>query len=164
MKPITSRTSRGGRGRGAVAAVLAALLLVAGCSGAERSAEGSAGLSGDLPDTFPQDFPLPPGAVVAGTGDALTLHVDATAEDVGAFYDDELPASGWTVVSDWSGVDPAGNPASGYTVERGEEVGVLSISDSEDSSVLRINFSQPRNDPNRGMNAPGPRTPPEDEG
>jgi hypothetical protein len=139
---------------------LMAVLLLAGCTGDGEPAEVSAAV-GALPDSFPDDFPLPPDSTLTSTGDAPTLHVDASVEDVQAFYADALPEAGWVIVSDWDGVDISGDPTIGFTFERGEELGVLSISDGEDQAVLRINLQQPFNDPNRGMGAPGPRTPPE---
>jgi hypothetical protein len=60
---------------------------------------------GELPDSFP-DLPLPDDAeilgVVTGDGDDGTMHsvtaaVPQGADDVGAFYDRELEARGWTV-------------------------------------------------------------------
>jgi hypothetical protein len=155
------RPARPGRGlsrKGLAAATLTVVLLLAGCGGSDSPSD----LVGELPAGFPEDFPLPTGANVASTGDALTLHVDATAEDVTAFYADALPESGWEIVQDWDGVDANGEPAVGYAFERGDELGVLSISDSDDVAILRVNLQQPRNDPSRGMNAPGPRTPPDD--
>jgi hypothetical protein len=143
------------------ACVMTLTLLLAGCSGDGESAEASTGLAGALPESFPADFPLPPDATVASTGDALTLHVDDSVDDVNAFYADELPAAGWTITQSWDGVDAVGAPAIGFTFEREEEVGVLSISEVDDLTTLRINLHHPLNDPNRGMNVPGPRTPPE---
>jgi hypothetical protein len=136
--------------------VLAACLLagsLTACSAAAQDAPATS--SGVLPDSFPADFPLPPEASVTSSGDSVTMTTTATADAVHAFYDEFLRTSDWTVVQDWDGVDPAGAATQGWVIERAEEEGVVAITETEEGgAVVRVNFNQPANDPNRGMNAP----------
>ncbi|HEY1391313.1 MAG TPA: hypothetical protein VGF38_22435 [Ktedonobacterales bacterium] len=65
----------------------------------ETSGEGPQLLPGQLPPSFPADFPLPPGARVVGSLVAarptITLDTDQSGEDVIAFYTEQLTAAGW---------------------------------------------------------------------
>lgn len=56
-------------------------------------------LPGQLPPSFPSDFPLPPGARIVGSLVAarptIALDIDQSAEEVIAFYTERLTAAGW---------------------------------------------------------------------
>ena len=56
-------------------------------------------LPGQLPPSFPADFPLPPGARVVGSLVAarptIALDTDQSAEEVIAYYTEQLTAAGW---------------------------------------------------------------------
>lgn len=60
----------------------------------------------DLPDNFPEDFPIYEGARATGSfstsqneGEGLTVTfvVDAGFDDVSSFYKEELPAAGYNI-------------------------------------------------------------------
>ncbi len=65
----------------------------------ETSDEGLQLLPGQLPPSFPADFPLPPGSRVVGSLVAarptVALDTDQSAEEVIAFYTERLTAAGW---------------------------------------------------------------------
>lgn len=65
----------------------------------EAGGEGPQLLPGQLPPSFPADFPLPPGARVVGSLVAarptIALDTDQSAEEVIAFYTEQLTAAGW---------------------------------------------------------------------
>ncbi|HEY7341763.1 MAG TPA: hypothetical protein VH591_12840 [Ktedonobacterales bacterium] len=56
-------------------------------------------LPGQLPPSFPGDFPLPPGARVVGSlvaaRSTIALDADQSGEEVIAFYTERLTAAGW---------------------------------------------------------------------
>ena len=61
-------------------------------------------LPGQLPPTFPGDFPLPPGSRVVGSlvgaRSAVVLDTDQSGEAVIAFYAERLTAAGWSAPED----------------------------------------------------------------
>jgi hypothetical protein len=65
----------------------------------ETGGEGPQLLPGQLPPSFPADFPLPPGARVVGSLVAarptIALDTDQSGEEVIAFYIERLTAAGW---------------------------------------------------------------------
>ena len=65
----------------------------------ETGGEGPQLLPGQLPPSFPADFPLPPGARVVGSLVAarptIALDTGQSAEEVIAFYTEQLTAAGW---------------------------------------------------------------------
>jgi hypothetical protein len=65
----------------------------------EASGEGPQLLPGQLPPSFPADFPLPPGGRVVGSlvaaRPAIVLDTDLSPEEVIAFYTERLTAAGW---------------------------------------------------------------------
>lgn len=73
-------------------------------AGSPDDSEHATGGAGQLPDTFPETFPLPDWAVIRnsyGVGSAAIVHLafeDRSLEDVVAFFDEELPAAGWEIV------------------------------------------------------------------
>ena len=63
---------------------------------------GSDGKGVALPDKFPSDIPVMPGAIVKvaiSTGDALSVHfsVKASQEAAAKFYEENLKAKGWEI-------------------------------------------------------------------
>ena len=78
-----------------------AAVLISGCGGgndepaAERYGDGDAAVQvgGDTPDDFPDNIPLPEGAefISGGVDAGFSFHVDATSEDLVAFYEGKLP-------------------------------------------------------------------------
>lgn len=139
----------------ALALITSLLVLAAGCGGPPQAgteqALAEATAAGTLPADFPADFPLPAGADVTSRGDSVTLTVSSSPEEVTAQLKRELEATGWTTLDDWEGVDPDGAATTGWTVERGEEMGVVAVSQAEDGAIVRVNLSQPFHDPQRGM-------------
>ena len=65
----------------------------------ETGSEGPQLLPGQLPPSFPTDFPLPPGVRVVGSLVAarptIALETDQSAEEVIVFYTERLTAAGW---------------------------------------------------------------------
>ena len=94
--------------------------------------------SGKVPDTFPKDFPLYPGAKVASAmsgnesgsnnGFWLTMTTTDSLDKVEAFYKTQFATGGWTVSSTFT----TGGTTS-ETVEKGQWSGSLAV--SEDSST-----------------------------
>lgn len=70
---------------------------------------------GELPEGWPDTFPLPEGAELAGSASSPGNYVvwfssgGSTLEDLKAFFDDELPANGWTIESELDFGDDAGS-------------------------------------------------------
>ena len=121
-----------------IAVVLA--LALAGCS----SDEVEASLSGQLPESFPEEFPLPPGAVPIGASDVATLEVsEASPDELVAFFETNLPPTGWEVLEDWDGVDVGGAATSGLILQKGEETGAIALTETERGVLVRVNLRQP---------------------
>ncbi len=61
-------------------------------------------LPGQLPPSFSDDFPLPPGARIVGSlvtaRPTIALATDQSGEEVIAFYTEQLTAAGWTAPED----------------------------------------------------------------
>ena len=70
----------------------------------ETSGEGPQLLPGQLPPSFPGDFPLPPGSRVVGSLVAarptIALDTEQPTEEVIAFYTEQLTAAGWNAPED----------------------------------------------------------------
>ena len=70
---------------------------------------------GELPEGWPDTFPLPEGAELAGSASSPGNYVvwfssgGSTQEDLKVFFDDELPANGWTIESELDFGDDAGS-------------------------------------------------------
>lgn len=70
---------------------------------------------GELPEGWPDSFPLPEGAELAGSASSPGNYVvwfsseGSALEDLKAFFDDELPANGWTIESELDFGDDAGS-------------------------------------------------------
>ncbi len=94
--------------------------------------------SGKVPDTFPKDFPLYPGAKVvsamsgnesgSNSGFWLTMTTTDSLDKVEAFYKTQFATGGWTVSSTFTT-----EGTTSETVEKGQWSGSLAI--SEDSST-----------------------------
>lgn len=75
----------------------------------------SASSDGDLPEDFPDDFPMPDGAKVQfsgsggsaeGSGMVVSFVVDDSVDDVFEFFLEELPKAGYTVTQKMESEDP----------------------------------------------------------
>ncbi|HEY7477139.1 MAG TPA: hypothetical protein VIB62_02785 [Actinomycetota bacterium] len=61
---------------------------------------------GELPDGFPTSFPLPEGSEPSGSASIGAGYVvwfssqDVPIDDLPSFFNEELPAEGWTIVSE----------------------------------------------------------------
>ncbi|MBI5019213.1 hypothetical protein HZB58_02995 [Candidatus Gottesmanbacteria bacterium] len=99
--------------------------------------------SGEVPDTFPKDFPLYPGAKVTsslsgaesgeGSGFWLTLATPDALDKVTAYYKKELAASGWNTESTFSA-----NDTTTQGIKKGDWQGSLSIGKSDDETQIVI--------------------------
>lgn len=127
--------------------IVAILLAVVACT---QMAQGTDAASGRSPaDVLPAAFPVPDGAQVVDQGirepgaGVVTLSVSGTAEDVVAFYDEQLPAAGWTT-EPWEGTNPYGEATRGLILRKDGEEGALSATDGEDGrTTVQINLNQP---------------------
>ena len=106
----------------------------AGSAAAEGGSEGGEATY-PLPDDFPLDsFPVPPGA---GTGDAGStsddsvsiLLTDITSDDVFAFYQEELAASGYELLPDLEdgALSFSGNGVEGAVIGPGGDGAIVSV-------------------------------------
>lgn len=99
--------------------------------------------SGKVPDTFPKDFPLYPGAKVSSAmsgnesgksnGFWLTMTTGDSLSKVEAYYKTQFASGGWTVSSTYT----AGGTTS-ETVEKGQWSGSLSISEDSGTKETQI--------------------------
>lgn len=70
---------------------------------------------GELPEGWPDSFPLPDGAELAGSASSPGNYVvwfssgGAELDDLKSFFDEELPANGWTIDSELDFGDDAGS-------------------------------------------------------
>jgi hypothetical protein len=74
---------------------------------------------GDLPEGWPEEFPLPDGAEVAGSASQPDNYVvwfsggGASMDDLRSFFEEELPANGWNIEST---MDLGGDGFAVYTI------------------------------------------------
>ena len=104
----------------------------------------SASSDGDLPDEFPEDFPMPDGAKVqfSGSGDSgggdggvvVAFTVDDSVGDVFDFFIDELPKAGYRVVQKTTSEDPA----SGSIVFEGEHNGLIFLGEESGATTVTV--------------------------
>ncbi len=88
-------------------------------------------IGGDkLPDTFPKDFPIYPGAKIVSSVSGNGLLVTFTASDglnkVVPFYKNGLDASGWTITSSFDS-----DTLQTWAIAKGTTEGSVSITTSE---------------------------------
>jgi hypothetical protein len=98
--------------------------------------------SGKVPDTFPKDFPVYPGAMVTsslsggkpgeGSGFWLTLTTGDAAQKVADFYTKGFASGGWTIEATYTA-----NDTTTQTVKKGSMSGNVSIS-REDEGTTQI--------------------------
>lgn len=97
----------------------------------------------EVPDTFPKDFPLYPGAKVTSSlsgeqsgksnGFWLTMTSQDSADKVLAFYKTELAKNGWTIESTFTA-----NDMTNQTVKKGTWSGSLSVGKNSGSDETQI--------------------------
>ncbi len=97
---------------------------------------------GSLPDSFPKDFPIYPGAKLTGsfstngtTGDntkgvSVVWETSDDAAKVGAYFKTQLPAAGYTVTTDFSQAD-----STTLTFEKGTVSGFLGVTKGSDGKT-----------------------------
>lgn len=98
---------------------------------------------GKIPDTFPNDFPVYPGAKVASsftsTGDNNSKGVSVlwetgdSLEKVGKFFETELAENGWKITANFSSEDSIT-----FTIEKGETGGVVGITPQDDKTAISV--------------------------
>jgi hypothetical protein len=100
------------RPQGRLAVLLVLLLVVsalAACGDDGSSTTGPAVSfgEGDVPPSFPEDFPIPSGAIIGSTlvdtindRSEMEIRIGAAGQAVAEFYLEELPASGYEITSD----------------------------------------------------------------
>jgi hypothetical protein len=96
-----------------------------------------------LPDTFPKDFPVYPGAKVTGvlsgsekgktTGVWVTFTTSDSKDTVSAYYKANLKSNGWTEESTFSGGDTVTQ-----TVSKGNLSGTVGITRASDAKETEI--------------------------
>lgn len=123
-----------------------------------------------IPDTFPKDFPIYPGAKPAGTmsgadkkqevGFWLMLTTKDAVEKVDAYYQKELKANGWT-----AGQSFAVKGSSTVTVSKGDLAGSVTIAGDEKtketSIVILLGSSTDKTKPQTGKTPTEEPTPEE---
>jgi hypothetical protein len=103
----------------------------------------SGGDTAEVPDSFPDDFPLYKGDVVgsssltSGEGSMVTVSVetDDDPDDIKAYFEDQLDAKGWNILFQ-SDVSQDGQTAMNYTVEKGGRNGSVGI--VSDDGVITV--------------------------
>lgn len=137
--------------------ILAIIVAMVACTHVAQSTGAAAGP--EPADVLPAGFPVPANAelLTQGVGDpsagVITLSVEAPAEDVVAFYADQLPSAGW-ITEPWEGTDPYGAPTRGLVLRKDGDEGALSATDGDDGrSIVQINLNQPVSptEPTMGM-------------
>lgn len=108
----------------------------------ESGAEINVG-EGKIPTGFPKDFPLYPGAKVAGNitgtenkagkGFWIMMTTTDTSDKVTAFYEANLPKSGWTVGSTMNI-----GPSSTWEVTKGDMTGAVIVAADEEKKGTSI--------------------------
>jgi hypothetical protein len=140
------------------AIAVAALSLVAACGGGDDDTidigDGEVSIGDDLPDNFPDDFPIYDGADLEGAvtgesegieGTVATWTTGDDLADVVAFYDDAFTDGPWTSSADgtagggsfWAVENEAGDKA-GYVQVAGADDGVsivATVGDNPDASA-----------------------------
>jgi hypothetical protein len=99
--------------------------------------------SGKVPDTFPKDFPLYPGAKVTSAmsgaqsgqnnGFWMTMTTADSLDKVDAFYKAQFATSGWTISTTYT----TGGTTSD-TVEKGQWTGTLALSADSSTKETQI--------------------------
>jgi hypothetical protein len=97
--------------------------------------------SNKIPDDFPKDFPIYPGASVTtsasqpgeSAGNWLTLTSSDTVDQINAFYNSNLKANGWTANSNGSS-----NGVTSWTVSKGVRSGSVLIQRQNGESQTSI--------------------------
>ncbi|OGG12165.1 hypothetical protein A2Z00_05805 [Candidatus Gottesmanbacteria bacterium RBG_13_45_10] len=99
--------------------------------------------SGKIPDSFPKDFPIYPGAKVTSalagaekgknSGFWITLSTSDTVDKVGAYYKSQLSAKGWETTATYSAGD-----TSTQTVSKGDMSGSVAITRASDAKETEI--------------------------
>ena len=99
--------------------------------------------TGKIPDTFPKDFPIYPGATVTSAlsgsekgennGFWVTLSTADSLDKVVSFYTGKLKASGWETTANYS----AGGTST-QTVTKGDLSGSLAVTREDDAQETQI--------------------------
>lgn len=99
--------------------------------------------SNKVPDTFPKDFPLYPGAKVTSSlsgaeagksnGFWLTMTTADSVDKVNAFYKSMLATSGWTIASTFTA-----NDTTTQTMSKGSYNGTLAVSKDTNTKETQI--------------------------
>ena len=100
--------------------------------------------SGEVPDSWPEDIPLPDDLDVASsmsTPDGATVSgmTSVGVDDAMAFYEDAL--DGWTISGEFN-TSGDGASTSSATYERDERVVTISASSNDDGTVLSVSHSE----------------------
>ena len=107
----------------------------------QPGAAGQAGRNLELPEDFPEDVPTYPGWSIhssASTGPGLTIGamVPADVEAVASFYEERLPAEGWTAQ------DVSETPAMRILrFSKDARVLAVMIAESQDQSSLQLTIA-----------------------
>lgn len=102
--------------------------------------------TGDLPDGFPDQMPLPDDHVVvasmgssddSGSSALVNLEVPSSVEDMVAFYQDRLPAEGWEITGTTQSTTGDGSWHALQVAGHGLE-GTVNLSDLADVTTVSI--------------------------
>jgi hypothetical protein len=135
---------------------LGGLLLAAACGGdgdqTFDTGDGEVTLSEDLPDSFPDDFPIYPDAELEGAftgeqegieGTVATWRTGDDFQDVVDFYEREFEEGPWTTTASgsatgsnfWSVENPGSDQVGYVAVSQGDEVSIIATV-GDDSSIV----------------------------
>ena len=143
---------RAARGAGLLAAGV--MIWLAGCGGADQDApatdSGQGGEAGaesaaagpvrSLPESFPEDVPVPPEmdimlAVTTGAGNKIRGRTDRSVAAVADYLDREMAAEGWTK-------SPAGSAGSGsiraLQYDKGSRKEIVKVFASGDHTIVEM--------------------------
>lgn len=97
---------------------------------------------GKVPDGFPADFPLYPGAKVTGSwsttgekgvGISVVLETSEELGKVNDYYKAELPKAGWTITANFTA------PESGtFSFAKGDKQGFMGVTQSSGKSTISV--------------------------
>jgi hypothetical protein len=111
------------------------------------------GVSGDLPEGFPADFPIPVGVIeqsnrllVGGQPMwSLVVQTPASYAQTIAFFESELPVAGWTLTGSREAVMDWGTTFSIRVQSPDETInGSVTIEDRERGAPVTVNLSRNR--------------------
>ncbi len=105
------------------------------------------GTESEIPDDWPSDMPVYPGAEIQGSWDmtgeagaeniAVVLITQDSVDQVKDYYKKELPANGWTI-EDSGTFSGNGETFGGFTITKGSRNGNITFGTSDEGVTITI--------------------------